>query len=46
MNIYKTTKRIKEKVVWKRRKKRAFGKEDISDYSKNDQRNNQRIKSD
>ena len=38
MKIYKTTKRIKEKVVRRRRKKRAFGKEGISDESKNDQR--------
>ena len=46
MNIYKTTKRIKEKVVRRRRKKRAFGKEGISDEGKNDQRDDKRIKSD
>ena len=46
MNIYKTTKRIKDKVVWRRRKKRAFGKEGISDESKNYQRDDKRIKSD
>ena len=45
MNIYKTTKRIKEKVVWRRRK-RAFGKDGISDESKNDQRDDKRVKSD
>ena len=46
MNIYKTPKRIKEKVVRRRRKKRAFGKEGISDESKNYQRDDKRIKSD
>ena len=46
MNIYKTSKRIKEKVVRRRRKKRAFGKEGISDESKNDQRDDKRVKSD
>ena len=46
MNIYKTTKRIKEKVVWRRRKKRAFGKEGISDESKNDQGDDKRVESD
>ena len=45
MNIYKTTKRIKEKLV-RRRRKRAFGKDGISDESKNDQRDDKRIKSD
>lgn len=45
MNIYKTTKRIKEKLAWRRRK-RTFGKEGISDESKNDQRDDKRIKSD
>ena len=45
MNIYKTTKRIKEKVVWRRRK-RAFGKDGISDESKNDQGDDKRVKSD
>ena len=46
MNIYKTTKRIKEKAVWRRRRKRAFGKEGISDESKNNKRDDKRIKSD
>ncbi len=45
MNIYKTTKRIKGKVV-ERRRKRTFGKEGISDESKNNQRDDKRIKSD
>ena len=45
MNIYKTTKKKKEKVV-RRRRKRAFGKDGISDESKNNQRNDKRIKSD
>jgi hypothetical protein len=45
MNIYKTTKRIKEKAVWRRRK-RAFGKDGISDESKNDQGDGKRVKSD
>jgi hypothetical protein len=46
MNIYKTTKRIKEIVVWRRRRKRAFGKDGISDESKNDQGDDKRVKSD
>lgn len=46
MNIYKTPKQIKRKVVWRRRRKRAFGKDGISDESKNDQRDDKRIKSD
>ncbi len=46
MNIYKMTKRIKEKLAWRRGRKRTFGKEGISDESKNDQRDDKRIKSD
>jgi hypothetical protein len=45
MSIYKRAKRIKGKVV-ERRRKRAFGKDGISDESKNDQRDDKRIKSD
>jgi hypothetical protein len=45
MNIYKTTKRIKEKAVW-RETKRAFGQDGISDESKNNKRDDKRIKSD
>ena len=46
MNIYKKPKRIKEKVVRRRRRKRTFGKEGISDESKNDQGDDKRVKSD
>ena len=46
MNIYKTTKQIKEKVFRRRRRMRAFGKDGISDESKNNQRDYKRIKSD
>ena len=46
MNIYRMTKQIKEKVVRRKRRKLTFGKEGISDKSKNDQRDDKRIKSD
>ena len=46
MNIYKTTKQIKEKVFRRGRRTRSLGKDGISDESKNDQRDDKRIKSD
>ncbi len=46
MNIYKATKRIKGNAVTRGQWKIISGKEGLSDYSKNDQRDDQRIKSD
>lgn len=46
MNIYKTSKEIKEDGVMKKKGKRIPGKEELSDNSKNDQRDYKRIKSD
>lgn len=46
MEIYKTTKRIKSNVVMRKRGKAIPGKEELSDNSKNDQRDDKRIKSD